>query len=120
MGNMKPVAGTDFLNEIMVALQGTSRLASAALLFFPFLFSGTFCRGANGDKGSPADAVRLFSGRWDLTLKRSDRVEDERREFYGDVESGRRDARQPGTWSGDHQRAKVPGFQVACRVQLRR
>ncbi|PYV78317.1 MAG: hypothetical protein DMG96_08275, partial [Acidobacteria bacterium] len=57
----------------MLALQGTSRLASAALLFFSFIFSGTFCQGANGDKGSPSDAVQLFSGRWDLTLEGPDR-----------------------------------------------
>jgi hypothetical protein len=53
----------------MLALQGTSRLASAALVFFTFLFSGTLCRGANGDKEPTSDAVQFFSGRWDLTLK---------------------------------------------------
>src|SRR6266545_8362012 len=57
----------------MLSLQGTSRLASAAFLFFTFLFAGAFCRGANGSKNSSSAAVRFFGGRWDLTLKGADR-----------------------------------------------
>ncbi len=53
----------------MLNLHGTYRLACATFLVLSFPFSGTFCQGANGDKSSPSDAVRFFSGRWDLTLK---------------------------------------------------
>src|SRR5260370_35867181 len=80
----------------MLALQGTSILASAALIFFSFLFSGTFCQGAKNDEGSPSDAVRLFSGRWDLTLKGPDREYPSWLEIH--QENGHPVAQMVGRW----------------------
>ena len=89
----------------MLALQGTSRLAWAALLFFPFLFAGTFCQGANGDKGSPSDAVRFFSGSWDLTLKSPDREYPSWLEIH--QENGHPVAQMVGRWGNARPIPKV-------------
>src|SRR5436189_6217979 len=89
----------------MLALQSTSRFDSAALLFFTFLFSGTLCRGANGDKGSPSDAERLFSGRWDLTLKSPDREYPSWLEIH--QENGHPVAQMVGRWGNARPLPKV-------------
>ena len=89
----------------MLALQGKSRLACAALLFFPFLFSGTFCQGANPDKGSPSDAVRFFSGSWDLTLKSPDREYPSWLEIH--EENGHPVAQMVGRWGNARPIPKV-------------
>jgi hypothetical protein len=89
----------------MLALQSTSRLASAALLFFTFLFFGTLCRGANGDKASTSDAVQLFSGRWDLTLKSPDREYPSWLEIH--QENGRPVAQMVGRWGNARPLPKV-------------
>src|SRR5260370_12545710 len=94
----------------MLALQGTSRLASAALLFFPFLFSGTFCQGANDDKGSTSDAVQLFSGRWDLTLKSPDREYPSWLEIH--QENGHPVAQMVGRWGNAR---PIPRVEVSDR-----
>ena len=89
----------------MLALQGTSRLASAALFFFPFLFSSTLCHGASGDKGSTSDAVQLFSGRWDLTLKSPDREYPSWLEIH--QENGHPVAQMVGRWGNARPIPKV-------------
>src|SRR5216684_339392 len=94
----------------MLALQGTSRLASAALLFFTFLFSGTLCRGASGDKGSTSDAVQLFSGRWDLTLKSPDREYPSWLEIH--QENGHPVAQMVGRWGNAR---PIPKVEVSDR-----